>query len=29
MRSLVTIQRISEVKPIPDADMIELVIIKG
>ena len=29
MRKLVTIQTVSEVKPIPDADMIELVIIKG
>ena len=29
MRNLVTTQRISEVKPIPDADSIELVIIKG
>ena len=29
MRNLVTIQRITEVKPIPDADSIELVLIKG
>ena len=29
MRHLATIQRISEVKPIPDADLINLVVIKG
>ena len=29
MRKLVTIQKISEVRPIPDADVIELVVIKG
>jgi RNA ligase (TIGR02306 family) len=29
MRKLVTIQKISEVRPIPDADLIELVVIKG
>ena len=29
MRKLVTIQKISEVKPIPGADFIELVVIKG
>ena len=29
MRKLATIQKISEVKPIPGADFIELVVIKG
>jgi len=29
VRKLVTIQEISEVKPIPGADFIELVVIKG
>jgi RNA ligase (TIGR02306 family) len=29
MRKLVTIQKISEVRPIPDAEFIELVVIKG
>ena len=29
MRKLASIQKISEIKPIPDADSIELVIIKG
>ena len=28
MRKLASIQKISEIKPIPDADSIELVIIK-